>query len=213
MDAEKLQDRISRGMGTAARAMGVTCNAFRPVGAQQPLAPGNRFLQLNAAFNAQDTLFRRAGMPAQAAWYCVCDAAYLLPGDYLVELTSERIWFIGALQSLLPVLCVLTNRTIDVTRPATYRVAGLNGYGGGEAATPIVSDFPVSLLHGSETRGPQAIPSDTRIGGAVALLPPIPNVCFCRGDIMTDDLGRSYVASQVEQNMIGWRIELRQATA
>lgn len=213
MDAESLQDRIDQGMGTAARAIGALCNAFRPKSATTPLVSGNRFLQLSVAFNAQDPRFQKAGLPAQAIWYAVCDSSYLLPGDYLVEIPAGRTWFVTALQSLLPTLCILTNRTLTVTRPNAYAVTGLNAYGGGGTLAPVVSGFPASLLHGGDLRGAEAIPADARIAGAVALLPAVAGLSFARGDIVTDDLGRSYVTAQAEQNELGWRLDVRQAAS
>lgn len=213
MDGTTLQDRIAQGLGTAARAVGVLCNAFRPTGVTLPLASGNRFLQLSAAFNARDPRFRAAALPAQAVWYGVFDSAYLLPGDYVVEMLSGRVWFVGALQSLLPACCVLTNRILTITRPATYAVAGVNLYGGGATSLPVIDGFPASLLHGGDIRGTDAIPADARVSGAVALLPSIGTTIFSRGDMVTDDLSRNYVVSQAEQNDLGWQLELRQAAS
>jgi hypothetical protein len=102
----RLQDIIAQGLGTAARAIGVLCDAFRPSEGANPLASVNRFLQLSAAFNPRDPGFRNAGLPGNAVWYGVFDSAYLVPGDYLVEQVSGRIWFVAALQSLLPATCI-----------------------------------------------------------------------------------------------------------
>jgi hypothetical protein len=213
MDGTILQDLIARGMGTAARAIGVVCNAYRPAGSADPLAPGNRFLQLSAAFNPRDPGFGAAGLPANAVWYGVFDSAYLLPGDYLVEQVGGRTWFVAALQNLLPATCVLTNRVIGVSRPATYALAGVNAYGGGSAATSVVAGFPANLLHGGSGHSAGVIPADPRVADAVALLPVIANTVFARGDAMTDDLGRNFVVGQAELNDLGWRLDLRQAAS
>jgi len=213
MDGTALQDLIARGMGTAARAIGVLCNAYRPSTTTDPLASGNRFLQLSAAFNARDPSFAAAGLPANAVWYGVFDSAYLLPGDYLVELVSGQIWFVAALQNILPATCVLTNRVISVNRPATYAVAGVNAYGGGSVPTSVITGFPANLLHGGSGHGAGVIPADPRVADAVALLPTIANAVFARGDAVTDDLGRSFVVGQAELNDLGWRLDLRQAAS
>jgi hypothetical protein len=213
MDAGSLQDIINRGLGTAARAIGVLCNAYRPVLPSDPLASGNRFLQLSAAFNARDTRFANAGLPAEAVWYGVFDGAYLLPADYLVETISGRVWFVAALQSLLPATCVLTNRVLTVTRPAAAVSPGANAYGGGGVPLPILTGFNGSLLHGGSVHGAGAIPADARIGGAVALLPALAGLVILRGDLVADDLGRNYVVSGSELNELGWRLDLRQAAS
>jgi hypothetical protein len=214
MDGTALQDIIARGLGTAARAIGVLCDAYRPEGSTSPLVSGNRFLQLSAAFNAQDPGFRAAGLPANAIWYGVFDSAYLAAGDYLVEQASGRIWFVAALQSLLPATCVLTNRVINVTRPSTAGVAGVNAYGGGTGSTSVIAGYPGNLLHGGSARGVGAIPADARIGEGVALLPVLgETVFFARGDMVSDDLGRAFVVSGAEFNELGWRLDLRQAAS
>jgi hypothetical protein len=214
MDGTRLQDIIAQGLGTAARAIGVLCDAFRPSEGANPLASVNRFLQLSAAFNPRDPGFRNAGLPGNAVWYGVFDSAYLVPGDYLVEQVSGRIWFVAALQNLLPATCVLTNCVLTVTRPSTAGVAGVNAYGGGTGSTAVVAGFPGNLLHGGSSRAPGAIPADARIGEAVALLPAVSAApFFARGDLVTDDLGRSFVVSGAELNALGWRLDLRQAAS
>ncbi len=60
MDGASLQDRISRGIGTAARRDRRTHDAYRPRGTADPLAPANRFLRLNAAFTAAGRQVRQA---------------------------------------------------------------------------------------------------------------------------------------------------------
>jgi hypothetical protein len=213
MNGAALQDLIARGMGTAARAIGVVCNAYRPSSAADPLASGNRFLQFSAAFNARDPSFAAAGLPANVVWYGVFDSAYLLPGDYLVEQVSGQTWFVAALQNLLPATCVLTNRVLSVTRPATYAVAGVNAYGGGSVPTSVISGFPANLLHGGSGHNASVIPADPRLADAVALLPTIANTVFARGDAITDDLGRNFMVGQAELNDLGWRLDLRQAAS
>ena len=213
MDGATLQDKISRGMGTAARAIGVVCDAYRPITGSNPLASRNRFLQLSAAFNAQDVRFAQAGLPAQAVWYGLFDTGYLATGDYLVERANGQTWFVGALQSLLPATCVLTNRVVSVTRPAAGAVAGVNAYGGGSASGPVIDGFPASILHGGTAHGAGAIPADARIGSAVGLLPAIANTVFARGDLLRDDAGHGFVVSGAEQNQFGWRLDLRQAAS
>ena len=58
MDGTLLQDRLSRGMGAAARVFGLPYDAYRPVGAD-PLRPEGRFLRLPAAFDGGDPGYRR----------------------------------------------------------------------------------------------------------------------------------------------------------
>ena len=82
-------------------ATGTTTSAYRPRGAESPLSARNRFLRLHAAFSGLDGRFARPNGYGNALWYGVFDAAYTLPGDYLVQ--QDSTWFIAAQQKLLPV--------------------------------------------------------------------------------------------------------------
>ena len=116
MDPAHLQDRIHWALNTAARAIGIQTDAYRPSAVSEPLDPVNRFLRLRAAFTAPDGRFARPNAYGDALWHGVFDAAYTRPGDYLVQ--EGAIWFIAAQQRLLPVLCVRTNRVVAFWRPA-----------------------------------------------------------------------------------------------
>ncbi len=59
MDGALLADRLSRGMGAAARVFGEAYDAYRPCGATDPLRAEGRFLRLPAAFDGGDPGFRR----------------------------------------------------------------------------------------------------------------------------------------------------------
>ena len=225
MDGPRLQDLISRGMGMAARQAGVVCDAYRPCDGFNPLAPTNRYLQLTAAFNAEDPGFRRANAYGRPVWYGVFDSAYTRPGDYLAERDGTRVWFIARQPWLLPVVCVLTNRVVSFARPAAPMLPGINSYGGVLRANlvPLLVDWPASLLAGGTgEREPAELPSDVRLGGYSVLVPAGPRLtAACDGasqttlradDLMTDDLGRNYVVSSAELSEMGWRLLVKLAT-
>jgi hypothetical protein len=111
MDATTLADRISRGLGTAARVLGPWTDAYRPSSPADPLAPANRYLRLPAAFSAPDGRFERPDPYGAVLWDGVFDSAYTRLGDYLMQGSST--WFIATQQPLLPVLCVRTSRVIS----------------------------------------------------------------------------------------------------
>jgi hypothetical protein len=100
MDPARLQDRIHWALNTAARAIGVQTDAYRPTGVSEPLDPTNRFLRLPAAFTVPDGRFARPNGYGDALWYGVFDAAYTRPGDYLVQ--QDATCFVAAQQRLLP---------------------------------------------------------------------------------------------------------------
>jgi hypothetical protein len=223
MDGARVQDLISRGMGTAARMVGVRCDAYRPSGDADPLAPVNRFLQLTAAFNAADPSFSRAQAYGRPVWYGVFDSAYTVPGDYLVECGGARRWFVAAQAPLLPVVCVLTNRVVTFRRPAGPSASGINGYGGVQRTelVPLLINWPASVLAGGTgEREPAELPSDVRLGGYRVLLPAGPTARSCpvaqaalrTDDLMSDDLGRNHIVSSAELTELGWRLLVKLAT-
>jgi hypothetical protein len=211
MDPTHLQDRISLGLGAAARKLGGNHDAYRPSGPNDPLAVSNRYLRLPAWFNAQDPSGARPNTYGRPLWYGVFDAAYTRSGDYLSG--PSGTFFIAAQQSLLPVLCVQTNRVISASRPAAPRMAGVNAYGGlhRTATQPLLSNWPASVLAaggGGDTDA--ALPADGRNTQWSVLLPPTP-VALRASDLLTDDLGRTYVIAAPELTDLGWRILARQA--
>lgn len=213
MHPAALQDRIYRGLNSAARAIGVDTDAYRPSGPIDPLAPTNRFLRLRAAFTARDSKFAHPVGYGEAIWYGMFDAVYTRPGDYLVQ--EAGVWFIAAQQRLLPVLCVEANRTISITRPPAPPGIGVNAYSGTTAAgdTPLLTNWPASVLGAAGRGHPEAdLPSDTSIPYWTVLLPAFPSVVLRPADLINDDIGRNGVIVAAELTQLGWRITVKQAT-
>ena len=211
MDPYTLQDRISRGMGTAARAAGFPYDAYRPISADAPLAPEHRFLRLPALFNARDPRFGQASAYGRPAWFGVFDSAYTRPGDYLVG--PGGIFFVAAQEHLLPPLCILTNATLGVARPAVASTPGLHDYSGAISAgttVPVLVAWPASLLAASGG-GQAVLPSDGRPGSWTMLLPPCP-YDIRTSDVVTDDRSRTFVVATAERTSLGYRITATQAT-
>ena len=213
MDPARLKDWVYRGLNTAARAVGVDTDAYRPSGATDPLAPNNRFLRLRVAFTAHDGRFAHPNEYGEALNYGIFDAAYTRPGDYLVQ--PDGVWFIAAQQRLLPVLCVQTNRVVSFSRPAAPTSAGVNRYGGTTNATkrPLLTNWPASVLGASARGRPDAdLPGDTSAPYWTVLLPAVPGVVLLPSDLMSDDLGRNAVVAAAELTELGWRVAVKQAT-
>lgn len=213
MDGVTLQDRISRGLGAAARRIGVLTDAYRPLGVSDPLARANRYLRLPAAFSAQDGKFGHPNGYGEALWFGAFDAAYTSPGDYLVQPTGT--WFIAAQQHLLPVLCVKTDRTVAFARPAAPGRVGVNTYGGVALSTStlLLAGWPASVLTASAGSRPSAnLPGDSLVGIWTVLLPAPPGVVLRPADLMTDDLGRTGVVAAAEITDLGWRLTVKQAS-
>jgi hypothetical protein len=213
MDSVRLEDRVRWGLNVAARATGTTTSAYRPRSAESPLTARNRFLRLQAAFSGLDGRFARPNGYGNALWYGIFDAAYTLPGDYLVQ--RDATWFIAAQQKLLPVLCVQTNRMVSFMRPAAQSSIGVNTYGGVTAAnvTPLMTNWPASVLVASREGRPFAnLPNDTSVSYWTVLVPACSGVVLQTADLMSDDLGHNGVVTTTELTNLGWRLSVRQAT-
>ncbi len=213
MDSARLEDRIRWGLNVAARATGATTSAYRPSGADNPLAPRNRYLRLHAAFSGLDGRFSRPNGYGNVLWCGIFDAAYTRPGDYLVQ--QAATWFIAAQQMLLPVLCVQTNRVVSFARPAVPTSTGVNSYGGITSAnvTPLMTNWPASVLIESRDSPPLAnLPSGTAVSHWTVLLPACPGIVLQTADLMSDDLGRNGLVTATELTDLGWRLAVRQAT-
>lgn len=218
MNPDRLQDLIYRGMGRAALQAGQLHDAFRPNGNANPCAASNRYLQLRCAFNAADPRFARANTYGHPVWYGVFDSAYTQPGDYLVERDTGRTFFIASQPPLLPVVTVLAERIVSVLRPAGPAGFGVQAYGGVEiaAATPLLSDWPASMIeggHGGGARYAGDLPADVRLAAFTLLLPTLPGIVPRVEDLVTDDLGRNFVVSSAELSELGWRFVVRQVAS
>jgi hypothetical protein len=211
MDSDHLQDRVYWGLNRMANKMGRVTDAYRPDGDSNPVDRSNRFLQLRAAFSRADGSFAQPVGYEVAVWRGYFDGSYTQAGDYLVQ--KNDIWFIASQHSLLPVLCVKTNRVISITRqivPAT-----------GASTTPttaatsinIISQWPASVL-GTEAQGRPItqLPGDTRIPTVTALLPSIHGQILQPADVVIDELGTTRIVVAAELSDLGWRLNIRSIT-
>ena len=215
MDAARLNDRVSRGMGQAAVHLGELYEAFRPRDAVAPLSPANRLLCLNAAFHAEDKDWNRSARYDQPLWFALYDTAYTRPGDYLRG--SGGIFFIAAQPPLLPTVCVLTNRVVSFTRPDGARQPGSNGYGGVQQREEIVilDGWPASVLMASTGgRSAGALPGEPGAASWVVRLPALHGlraIELRQDDLMTDETGTVAIINAVELTELGWRLTTTQA--
>ena len=211
MDAIHLQDRVNWGLNRAARVLGHSTDAYRPHGAFDPLDKSNRYLRLRAAFSRPDGNFHQAVAPGTAVWRGYFDAAYTRVGDYLVQ--NDDIWFIAAQQSLLPVLCVKTNKIVSVIRPPSPTTGVSYGGVSQASASPILSGWPASVLgiNGGDKAG-AGIPGDVTMPVSVVLLPASHGQSVRASDIVVDELGMSSMIVAAERSDLGWRLNTRQIT-
>src|SRR6185437_5188738 len=157
----------------------------------------------------RDMRYRTAPSYGHGLYFGLFDASQTQAGDYLVGPTGT--WFIAAQQPLLPVLCVLANRTLTLGRPSAPNAAGGNDYGGVSlgAATVLGASWPASVMsNGGGAEG--MLPSDATVPYWGVLLPALP-FALRTADLVTDDLGRTFVVSAAEASALGWRLTVAEA--
>ena len=206
-----LQDRVNWGLNRAARILGHLTDAYRPMGVSDPLTPSNRYLRLHAAFARPDGNFHQAVGQGNATWRGYFDGAYTRVGDYLVQ--NQDIWFVASQQSLLPVLCVKTNRVIAITRPSTPAAGASPVSTSGSAMENVITGWPASVLGISSGEKPAAkLPGDTTTPGWIILLPGVHEREIRLLDIVADDSGAVGVVVAAERSDHGWRLNMRRVT-
>nr|WP_294527309.1 hypothetical protein [uncultured Rhodopila sp.] len=213
MDSRKLQDRLYFGLGKSARHIGQTANAFRPGGPFDPLKKENRFLRLPAVFVPVTESTKTTNVYGQPLWHGIFDASYTRTGDYLV--CGSSIFFIASQEPLLPVLCVMANRTISVSRPTVQTATGTNPYGGftPNKSSTLMNAWPASVLGEARSALTAAnLPTDQAIPYWNIFVPAPAGVLLAPGDMVTDDIGRSAVIAGSELTNLGWRITAKMAT-
>jgi hypothetical protein len=213
MNGRKLQDRLYLGLGSSARHVGQSADAFRPNGPFNPLDSQNRFLRLPAAFVSASGDDTRANAYGDVLWHGIFDASYTRAGDYLVMDAGK--FFIASQDPLLPVLCVKTNRVISILQPNAQTTNAGNSYGGYSSGSSaiLMEQWPASVLGESRlTVNAANLPTDQGIPYWSVLLPAIARVILSPGDLITDDLNRTAVIAGSELTDLGWRIAAKMAT-
>ena len=215
MQVHLLKDRISRGNGSAARAIGDWCDVYRPRGTADPLNGRNHVLRLRAAFLPQDGRIKAPVSYGHVTWQGLFDTAYTLPGDYIVRRVSRpgtddaAVWFVAAQQTLLPPLCVRTSALVTVVRTQASTITGAAGYGGGGALTSVsvLTGWPASVAHSSGTGlNPLDLPASVVPGSWEVLLPNIADLVVRTNDRISDEMGRSAIVTAAERSSLGWRV-------
>ena len=196
MDSQTLQDRISKGMGVAARKCGRPYTVYRPDGVIQPVSPQRRVMQLLAVFTPGGLRSDISATYAQTLWRGIFDASYTQPGDYVVG--AADTYFVATQTPGDPVQCVQTNRVVTIVRPAPAIQGGYSGFFS-DPADLVITLWPASLL---ESNGNSFIKvGESRFGGWTLLLPRFP-VNPQVADIVSDDLGGAYSVSSARKRLL-----------
>lgn len=212
MNADHIKDRVSWAYNITARAVGRPADAFRARGPHVPLSPANRYLRLHAAFSTAAGNFSRSQVYGSGLYVGYFDTAYTKVGDYLVQ--GPRTFFIAEQDDLLPTLCVRTNSTVSIRRPALPATIGMSGYGGGRNDdTSLMTAWPASALGiGGGGQSQAGLPGDGSVPGWSVLLPAPAGIGLMVSDIVSDDQGRQGAIMAAELTHLGWRLTVKQAT-
>ena len=211
MDVDRLQDRLYWGLNRMANIVGRVTDAYRANGVSDPLDRSNRFLQLHAAFSRADGNFAQPVGYEVAVWRGYFDDSYTRVGDYLAH--KHEVWFIAAQHSLLPVLCIRTNRVISITRQIIPTTGTSTSPATTTVSINVISQWPASVLGtGTEGRPITQLPGDTRIPTAIALLPATHGQILQPADVVTDELGSTSIVVAAELSDLGWRLNIRAIT-
>jgi len=206
---DMLQQKIWAGYRKSAERLGVPCQLYRPQSPGPVRAGENELESLPIFVQPYGSSDRPQGY-GENAWKLFADGAKLAVGDYLAA--DGRIWFVAALQPLLPLLAILCPRIISGWRAGRPADPLFPGYGGAEGGVdPLFSGWPASILQGGKgDRSEAGLPEDIRAPWWAICLPAIPTVILRTGDRLSDDLGRMYLISSAELSDLGWRLLAQQ---
>ncbi len=214
VDGVRLADRLAYGAGCAARRAGFLHDAYRPASLQCPIDLANRFLRLAVAYVLPGGGVGSPagfGVPFREAW---ADWSYLQVGDYLVG--PEGTAFVAAIEPPKPMLVVMTNAVVSLSRPAAAVLAGANPYGAvlPQTNAALMSAFPASLLvGGGSDRTRAGLPDDTKVPGFVCLIPAMDGLQPKVADILIDGTGARFLVNAVETLNGVLRLSMNQAVS
>src|SRR5450830_590971 len=210
MESAKLQSKIYKGYGQAAKRIGPINTVYRATSALA--AMGQTVAAINASFNSEDMTYSRPNKYGKPTWFGLFDGTLVRVGDYLVG--EQGAFFVAQMQLTLPILMVQCNRTVNFLRAPAAAGVGALGYGGitEENEQTLMSGWPASVLQGTKgEKGDAVLPADTKTPWWNILVPAYPGVVLRSSDIATDDLDRRYTISSAELTDAGWRLTAMQA--
>ena len=205
---------LREGYAKVAARLGAPYTMARPQGASAPLAVTRGTRQ--ASFSAEDYRYAKPAGYGDATMYGWFDFDGVQVCDYL---TGEgRTLFVAAMQPMLPILAVLCNAVVRLTRHNAFGAPG-DGTGAAVGAAPysaveeagdeaLLTGWPASVLLGgrSSGRGETDLPASVLQTGFVVLLPPSVPLEILHGDTLADDLGRRFSVVAAERSDLGWRL-------
>lgn len=212
---------INQGYTICGQLLGNPADRYRASTSNNPISPINHqdVIYVMYAFDAQ-FLLKKPRDYKSVQMFGSYDRSNSLPGDYLVDQTTNLTYFINSQELLTPSGVVLCNGTLSFYRP-TAQISGgfkgsgyvnknLNSYGGNtdNFGLPLAANWPVSLILGTKGEKPQVnIPNQSRAPWWAVKLPVIPGIA-----LQTDDLAifgdRRFLVSGCELTELGYNLTL-----
>jgi hypothetical protein len=211
-DAARIQSKIWHGYGQAAKRLGFPFAQYRPTDPMDPLAAAALLNPALPVAFVQNFDFGQPGKYGTVTWKALADGSVLAPGDYLVG--TAGTFYIADKDAMLPMMAVQCNRVLTVRRAPAITGAGVRPYGGATQANEVtlMAGWPSCVEQGTKGQMPtSALPGDTRAPWWSIYLPAIAGVTLQYGDVMADDIGRTYTVSSAELSDAGWRIAASQS--
>jgi hypothetical protein len=211
MDGPKAQDRIYKGYGIAADHIGLPYTIYRSPDGIDPIEPANIVGEINMTHTNSWT-YMNVKKYGDNAWIILADGRELYVGDYLVS--PQRTFFIASMEHLQPILGVMCDRIITISRPKAPDGVGDVGYSGYEDITPathpvLYQNVPASFLKSSRgEKNRVALPTDAKMPWYAAYLPYWEAAFLRNGDIITDTNKQQYIVSDNEHTSMGWHLNV-----
>jgi hypothetical protein len=141
MSGSKIQARLLKGYGKAAKKIGFSYDVYRSATLIDPLAASNQIATVMASFTTGST-YGAFNRPSAPYWTTYVDATDLQKGDWLTN--GELTYYIADIQQLLPIPSVGCTTQISIVRPG-YEVHTGGGYGTKDVV--IASNLPVFMTN------------------------------------------------------------------
>ena len=230
MDAVALAGKLNKALGKGAAILGAPFVVYRPATPWVP--PGQVIRTITASFtNAKSSgySFTKSIGFDDILWHGLFDGSQTSVGDLL---EGARTYFIAAQEPLLPIMCVLCNRTVTITRPGSeLSTSGGQGQGlssqgsgtgrywgpsqtvaaSGAGESGIVSNVPCATTATSgKATGTGEVPSDAPGPTRWRFYLPIsicPEGSIKDRDIVTDEAGARHQVTAADWTAIGYKLE------
>ena len=208
-----IQSKINKGYGTVAKILGDQYSWYRPFDPLRPISLLSLQGVISAQFSPEDkfSFSKPADFNTRQKWYGTFEGqANIQTGDYFIG--RQGTYYLAYGERLTPLHCVWCNRTITIGRPQVTLTPGAStGYGGSNVALgdvpAVLQNWPACVEGSARMRSTKmGLPSDGALGNYDVYLPSLPSTPIQWNDIITDDLGRRYIITNLDLTELGWKI-------